>query len=544
MSEAPLDPIKEMTAWLRQSKLQVLPHPPRNMFSRLRLSLRITALGVGIMVVFSLVTASLYPKLKSQFYNEKKDKTRNLVEVASSVIDSYFQLEQGGALTREEAQTAAKRLLADLNYDSSNYFWINDLHPTMVMHPVKPALDGKDLSDIADPNGKRLFVEMAEVARSTGAGYVDYYWPKPGQEKPAAKISYIKLQKDWGWIIGSGIYVDDVQAQLSALFTYLFGILGIVTIGSGFAFFYLARSISRPIDRIIEKVEQGSNRISAASTQVSNCANRLAEEVSFQANSLVEASTAVDKTSSMTNRNAEHSSQANELMNSTNQIIEEASSSMQTLTESMISMTKSSEETSKIVKTIDEIAFQTNILALNAAVEAARAGESGAGFAVVADEVRSLAQRAAKAAQETNRLIDDTVQKIHQGSKIVDQTAESFRGAADQSTQLRLLIEEINSATHQQASGIGDISSTIAKIDDITQQNASNAEESASAARKLNSEADELNWLIDDLAAIVNGKDPSQLAHQPKPISQVPKQSKPANRLSKTPALVNDEVWF
>ncbi len=476
------------------------------MLNRLRLSVRITTLGVGVMVAFSVITASLYPRIKNQMFSEKKEKTRNLVESASSIVNHYAMEERKGVLPREEAQAAAKKLVAQLIYDESNYFWINDLHPTMVMHPMKPQLDGKDLSDLTDPNGKHLFVEMAKVARADGSGFVNYYWPKPNQEEPAAKISYVSLQADWGWIIGSGIYVDDVQAELFSLFLFLFGAIGTLTIVSSFAFYFLAKGISQPIDRIIEQIETGSRRISSATNQVSNCSERLAYEATNQAKSLDDTSSALSEMTSTTSQNAEHSSTAHQLMSETNQLVVTASTAMGNLNQSMHDISKSSVETSKIVKTIDEIAFQTNILALNAAVEASRAGEAGAGFAVVAEEVRSLAQRAAEAAKNTGLLIDDTVNKIKQGSILVEGSTESFSGAAKNSAELDKLIEHIDSATEQQALGIDNINTTVSKIDSITKQNAANAEESAAASQELNGEANLLHKLIEDLSVIVNGK--------------------------------------
>ncbi|EDY81228.1 Cache domain family [Verrucomicrobiia bacterium DG1235] len=514
------------------------------MFNRLRLSLRITLLGIGVMLVFSLAIASLYPRLKTQLISEKKEKTRNLVEVASSIIESQIQSEKAGAISRDAAQATAKSLIAALKYDSSNYFWINDLEPAMIMHPIKPQLDGKNLAEVADPNGKHLFSEMAKTARAQGAGFVDYYWPKPGHEKPAAKISYVKLQEEWGWIIGSGIYVDDVQAQLRSLFFYIYGVIALIAILSVIAFSFVARSISSPINRIIKNVENGAERITSATGQVSDCSTRLANEATTQASSLVQAASAVEEMNSMTGRNAEHSSQAHALMGSTNQIIEEAGKSMEILTESMLSMTKSSEESSKIVRTIDEIAFQTNILALNAAVEAARAGESGAGFAVVADEVRGLAQRAAKAAKDTGVLIEDTVQKINQGSKIVSDTAEAFKGATSRSAQLSQLIEQIDTASSQQARGIEEINTTISNLDTITQENAANAEESAAAAHELSSEAIQLHQLIEDLGSIVHGQSKS---HQASKNNRSTKAASKVNTVPKTnrnpePAYSND-LW-
>ncbi|MBC2606749.1 cache domain-containing protein [Pelagicoccus albus] len=475
------------------------------MFSKLKLNTRITTLGIAVTLLFSLATASLYPQLKTKFYSEKKEKTRNLVEVAHAVIRSYVELEKAGALSQEEAQSAAKLMLEKVRYDSSNYFWVNDMGPKMVMHPVKPELNGQDLSEISDPNDKFLFNEMVAIAKKEGAGYVDYYWPKPGLQKPAPKISYVKLEDTWNWIVGSGIYVDDVEASINSLFLKLFSILATITILGSLAFLYFSRSISKPIDNIIEKIESGAERINAASLQVSNCSSRLAEEATTQAASLAQASTASEVTSTMTTQNAQNSSQAQDLMNSTKSVVREASQAMDNLTQAMISITESSLESSKVVKTIDEIAFQTNILALNAAVEAARAGEAGTGFAVVADEVRGLAQRAATAARDTGRLIDDTVQKIEAGSKTVTDTANSFKGAEEQSSRLSGLIEEIHSASSKQSSGIHDINTTILSIDKITHENAANAEETAAAAHDLKSEAQQLNALIDDLASIVHG---------------------------------------
>lgn len=475
------------------------------MLSRFRLSLRITLLGLGATLAFSLVAAFLYPTLKSRFYAEKKEKTQNLVEAAGSIIDHFIAEEQAGRMDRETAQSNAKTLLAKLKYDSSNYFWINDTAPTMIMHPVKPELDGKDLSNLEDPNGKRLFVEMSKVARAQGSGFVDYYWPKPGLTKPAAKISFVELKKQWGWIVGSGIYVDDVESQLAGLFLKLFGAFGVLSIVTTVGFYFLAKGISNPISRIMAQIDSGSQRITCATDQVSNCSERLADESTSQAQALADASSAIEELNAMTQQNATDGTKALDLMNQTNQVVIDASSSMNQLTSSMEDMTRSSEETSKIVSTIDEIAFQTNILALNAAVEAARAGEAGAGFAVVADEVRSLAQRAAKAARDTSSLIEDTVQKISQGSNLVTHTAKSFGEASSQSQTLKGLIEHISDGSRQQADRIREISANISSLDTITHQNAANAEESAAASHQLNSEAKQLHTLIDDLSSVVNG---------------------------------------
>jgi methyl-accepting chemotaxis protein len=173
------------------------------------------------------------------------------------------------------------------------------------------------------------------------------------------------------------------------------------------------------------------------------------------------------------------------------------------LTESMAEITKASEETSKIIKTIDEIAFQTNLLALNAAVEAARAGEAGAGFAVVADEVRNLAMRAADAAKNTANLIEGTVKKVKDGSELVSRTNAAFKQVAGSSAKAGDLVAEISAASSEQAQGIGQINTAVTELDKVTQQNAANAEESASAAEEMSAQAETMKGMVDELVAIV-----------------------------------------
>ncbi len=270
--------------------------------------------------------------------------------------------------------------------------------------------------------------------------------------------------------------------------------------------FFISRGISRPINKIIEGMSEGAGQVASASNQVSISSQSMAEGSSEQAASIEETSSSMEEMSSMTRQNAENSSHADNLMKDANQVVESANETMDKLTVSMGEISKASDETSKIIKKIDEIAFQTNLLALNAAVEAARAGEAGAGFAVVADEVRNLAMRAADAAKDTARLIEDTVKKVNSGSELVSTTNEAFDKVADSTSTVGGLLVEISEASKEQSSGIEQVNNAITEMDKVVQGNAANSEESAAAAEELNAQAEQLRDFVAELEGLVTGK--------------------------------------
>jgi methyl-accepting chemotaxis protein len=208
----------------------------------------------------------------------------------------------------------------------------------------------------------------------------------------------------------------------------------------------------------------------------------------------------------MTQKNKESADHANSLMKAGNQIVSKANGAMTELNQSMIQISEASQETSKIVKTIDEIAFQTNLLALNAAVEAARAGEAGAGFAVVADEVRNLAMRAADAAKHTSEMIANTVMKVQGGADLVAKTNEAFSEVAINTSKVGTLLDEIAAASAEQAQGIERINQTVSEMDKVTQQNAANSEESASASDQLHELSERVQLYVDELATLVGSR--------------------------------------
>ncbi|KGD94442.1 methyl-accepting chemotaxis protein [Rhizobium sp. YS-1r] len=218
---------------------------------RLTISWRLYCLVLlSLIILGGAMTFSLFQSYRSSEV-ERKAGLAQMNDAALTVLKKYQALEASGAMTRDEAQTEAKATISVMRYgDGTGYFWINDMTPRMVMHPIKPEMNGKDLSNDKDPNGKFLFVEFADVVKAKGKGFVDYYWPKPGFEEPVEKYSHVAGFAPWGWIIGTGVYVDDLHAMFRRNlinFASIFGIGALVLVG-GAAF--VVRTVTGPIGKV------------------------------------------------------------------------------------------------------------------------------------------------------------------------------------------------------------------------------------------------------------------------------------------------------
>jgi methyl-accepting chemotaxis protein len=267
----------------------------------------------------------------------------------------------------------------------------------------------------------------------------------------------------------------------------------------------LTRGITKVLRRISENLATGAEQTVSAAAQVSSASQSLAQGASEQASSLEETSASLEEMASMTRRNSENAKKANDLGKLAREAADKGVTDMQTMSAAMTAIKVSSDDIAKIIKTIDEIAFQTNILALNAAVEAARAGEAGMGFAVVADEVRNLAQRCAQAAKETAGKIEDAIDKTGQGVELSSKVAAGLNDIVQKVRQVDDLVTEVSGASREQTDGITQINTAVSQMDKVTQSNAANAEESAAAAEELNAQAATLKQSVAELLQLVGG---------------------------------------
>ncbi len=299
---------------------------------------------------------------------------------------------------------------------------------------------------------------------------------------------------------------DQNTAAADGAVWFNLGLTGIGTLLAIILGVYLSLSITRPVLRVTAGLSEGAEQVAAASSQVAAASQNLAEGTSEQASSLEETSSSMEELSSMTRQNAENANQAKVMMGQAAELVGKVDRSMTDMVAAIDEISKSSEETGKIIKSIDEIAFQTNLLALNAAVEAARAGEAGAGFAVVADEVRNLAMRAAEAAKNTSDLIENTIKAVKKGHELTLNTQEAFKENTAIAVKIGQLIEEIATASQEQANGIGQINVAVAEMDKVTQRSAANAEESASASEEMNAQAEQMKVLVKELMAVIGGQ--------------------------------------
>jgi methyl-accepting chemotaxis protein len=293
-------------------------------------------------------------------------------------------------------------------------------------------------------------------------------------------------------------------------------VLGLSLIGIVFgvgAGYFIVRSVTRPIAHVAAVLKEGSDRTAAASRQVSSASQAMADGSCQQAASLEETSSSLVEMGSMIKRTAEHTESARQMAGETRKAADHGSDDMKAMKEAMDSIKSAGGEITKIIKTIDEIAFQTNILALNAAVEAARAGEAGAGFAVVAEEVRNLAHRSAEAARETAAKIENSNQCSEHGIRLSERVGNNFNEITQRARKLDTMIQEIADAAKQQSQGIETINAEISRIDSITQANSASAEETASSSAELQSQADRLGEAVGELNRMVHTDQDAVAAH-------------------------------
>jgi methyl-accepting chemotaxis protein len=313
--------------------------------------------------------------------------------------------------------------------------------------------------------------------------------------------------------------------------TWLILIISVVA-GSGI-FFVVVRSINQVLHRTVSELAEGAEQITSASSQVASSSQGLAQGASEQAASLEETSASSEEITSMTRKNAENSQSAAAMMGEVDHRITEGNRTLEQMVISMREITSSSGKISKIIKVIDEIAFQTNILALNAAVEAARAGEAGMGFAVVAGEVRNLAQRSAQAAKDTAALIEESIGKSNEGSTKLQKVTEVIQAITKSATKVKTLVDDVNLGSQEQARGIEQISKAIAQMDRLTQSTAANAEESASASEQMSAQAEALSQIVVQLRSLVGGDG----IEQRKPRAMSSRDKAPARAAGKSKSL-------
>jgi len=491
------------------------------------------------------------PLMQTKIENSKQDKIKTAVESVFLTLDFYHQKQIKGELTETQAKDLAKTFIKSMRYNDNEYFWINDLTPTMVMHPFKPELDGKNIGETKDPTGKKLFIEMVNVVKASQSGYVDYMWPKPGQKEAVGKISYVKLYEPWGWIVGSGVYTDDVKVEIAAAknenliwfaIATFFGILISLAVG-----IYDIVKVINPVKKVINQLSHETELLTEMTGVLTKSSDQLGSAGQTQSASIHQTASAMTEMTEMMNKTAQSAQQASQLSFETQEIakqgqeyLESLKSNIELISEKQNKLQSSVNdnlskldsvvgiiaEISEKTKVIDDIVFQTKLLSFNASVEAARAGEHGKGFAVVAEEVGNLARMSGSASieiaqivsksnsqvkdlahniqSELNMAIKEIQEAIEESVEHSNKSLETLAEVVNKSVMSNEMVQSISQANVEQSKGSNEVLSAIRTMEDTNQNLNLIVTESEKLADNLIHRSDELNNLSRNLEKIVS----------------------------------------
>ncbi|MBP6902866.1 MAG: cache domain-containing protein [Burkholderiaceae bacterium] len=500
-----------------------------------RLGFRAKAALVSLVLLLPLLGLLGWQLLSSSSdaMDAHRDALRKQTQVAIGLLNWAHGLESRGAVSRAQAQQLALAALAGTRWGDGDYYWINDMDARMVMHAAKPELNGRDMAEHADPNGFKLFRAFVDTVRRDGAGYVAYQWPKPGHDKPVDKLSHISGFAPWGWVVGTGIYVDDVAAARNADMARVGLVMALTLALAAYLLhcFYLVmegglreterhlaaitqgdltttpspwgrdeaarlmlslRDMQVSLRQMVSKVREASDDILHSSEEIANGGQQLQGRVEHTAANLQQSAASMEQISATVRSSAQHVVDAARLADANAEAARRGGEVMAQMADTMDAIQSASSRIGDIIGTIDGIAFQTNILALNAAVEAARAGETGRGFAVVAQEVRALAQRSTGAAREIKQLVQASTERVEAGSGIVRHAGEAIGAIVGSSSQVKQLLDQVAASAREEALGVAQIGDAVTELDRMTQQNAALVEETAAAADAMRHQAQSL----------------------------------------------------